>query len=67
MIIIMRLQKKSNICIRTSLNEDAVLTTNVFEDQVLSVNSHFTHNVSNIERHTEMLHFSTQTGEIYIF
>jgi len=49
------------------LNEDVVLTTNVFEDQVLSVNSHFTHNVSNIERHTKMLHFSTQTGEIYIF
>ena len=50
-------KKNSNICICTTLNEDGVVTTNISEDRVRPTNSH----------PTDVLHFSTETGEIYIF
>ena len=48
--------KNSNIYIRTTLNENDVVTTNVSEDRIPPSNSHFSNNISSIERHTDILH-----------
>ena len=48
--------KNSNIYIHTTLNENGDVTTNVSEDRIPPGNSHFSNNVLNIKRHTDMLH-----------
>ena len=56
-IIIVRLWTKILISIYTLLlNENGDVTTNVSEDWIPLGNSHFSNNVLNKKRHTDMLH-----------